>query len=457
MDIRKGKRNKQAASILNTLDLQDNNQPLGSENLPIGMKEDVTNNLSANFGTERDPEVGRCIVGNGNVYVLVPGILSTDSYSVWEGSDDIVLSDGRIDIPIGNKVYGLTIDGKGFYKLDSLSETTIYDSSGNGNHGTIVNYYDGFWGEQNIKSWQDDVGFTATGYQLQGISGEKVSAAPYNYASSPDYTLRLDFMYESPSSESAILGTGNSSKLYTVTDRSLRVRDTTQVIVTYPNVFPVDKAYSLKIVSSQDGYSVYVDNVLVHSSTNIMFGDYSVGLLSLSSDNRFTSPFTLLGFSQFDGDGNLYMQYSGWEGDATKLIDNSGNGRDATITLGNEANFIDLGYHIPRDESQPHLDVLGNPLQYKGLCPARAKYVESPCFKGDGVAYLSGDVLTTDTITAGSSDVPTCTIDGRLDFTDGVDYWDVVIERAGSIHTRLTMSECKSDADPSNFTIYDVS
>ncbi len=46
------------------------------------------------------------------------------------------------------------------YKLDSKSETTIYDSSGNGYNGLIQNYYEGLWGTQNEISYPNDVGYT---------------------------------------------------------------------------------------------------------------------------------------------------------------------------------------------------------------------------------------------------------------------------------------------------------
>jgi len=53
-------------------------------------------------------------------------------------------------------------------------------------------------------------------------------------------------------------------------------------------------------------------------------------------------------------------------------------------------------------------------------------------YTGDGFAYITIDgLLTTDTITADSTDVPTCTIDGQLDIASGDVVYGVSVERSG--------------------------
>lgn len=85
------------------------------------------------------------------------------------------------------------------------------------------------------------------------------------------------------------------------------------------------------------------------------------------------------------------------------------------------------------------------------------EFTNSPCLDGDGVVYLSGDILTSDTITAWSgSAIPICNIDGRLDFINGQQYYGVTITRGGSTHAFLSFSECTSDTDTSNLIIFDA-
>jgi len=109
---------------------------------------------------------------------------------------------------------------------------------------------------------------------------------------------------------------------------------------------------------------------------------------------------------------NLDLQY--WfkcEDNGLIAFDSSGNGNHGTKvntdTLGantfhyegsdvptsyqNEVGYSDgdgtdnNGYFIPRDEANPTLDVLGNPLDYKGQVSYPAKLVESNCISFDGV------------------------------------------------------------------------
>lgn len=247
-----GKRNKQAVSVLNSIDLQNNTEPIGPDNLPVGMIESQSDYLSASFGTPREGETGKCIVGDGNAYVDFTSITNTFtnsnySFSFWyklyalpssanrifDLSDNIRLvqnTNGSINWSVNgqggnssiltlgdwyhiaivwnnssgtgvniylNSELDTSLSGNGsvsdsvylryllggkfgastfpstgnlfdfkvfastlsvedihnlytfqykevsdfFAKLDSLSETIVYDSSGNGNHGTIINYY----------------------------------------------------------------------------------------------------------------------------------------------------------------------------------------------------------------------------------------------------------------------------------------------------------------------------
>lgn len=156
------KRNKRAVSVLNKLDIVDSD--------PIGLIEDSTNPASANFGVERDPRKGGCYLGDGIAYITIPGLLTTDTFTVWEGSDTPTCTiDGRLDIALGDVVYGVTVVRTGdFFKMDEGSGDVCYDSSGNENHGSIINAItvppeedpNSIHQYQNIKSFHNDDGYT---------------------------------------------------------------------------------------------------------------------------------------------------------------------------------------------------------------------------------------------------------------------------------------------------------
>ena len=92
-------------------------------------------------------------------------------------------------------------------------------------------------------------------------------------------------------------------------------------------------------------------------------------------------------------------------------------------------------YESPSDPSSCNFSVTDN---------SRCKFVDSNCFQQQTSAtYMTGDVLTTDTITAfGSSLVPTCTVNGRLDFpVIGGKYYGISIYRSGELHAYLPLCE----------------
>ena len=136
MNLNQGKRHKQAVQVLNKVEYD-------SEGNPIGMMEDPSNPASANFGTPREPRRGGCYLGNGSAYIAITGLLSTDTVEVFDGSDIPIISNDRLDIASGNRIFGVKIFRAGElwakYNCSENSGSITYDSSGNGNHGTIVN------------------------------------------------------------------------------------------------------------------------------------------------------------------------------------------------------------------------------------------------------------------------------------------------------------------------------
>lgn len=135
-ELRRGYYNSQAVQVLNTVDYDSNGNP-------IGLKEGSSDISSCNYGVDRLPRRGGCYKGDGTAYVAVTGLLATDTYTKYTGSGNITISNGRIDIANGIYTFGINIFRSGSlwatFKMDENFGNVCYDSSGNGNHGTIMN------------------------------------------------------------------------------------------------------------------------------------------------------------------------------------------------------------------------------------------------------------------------------------------------------------------------------
>lgn len=103
---------------------------------------------------------------------------------------------------------------------------------------------------------------------------------------------------------------------------------------------------------------------------------------------------------------------------------------------------------IPRDESDPTNDVLGNSLQYSGRAKIPGQAIEANCFTADGVddyiaaAHLVG---TETVVSSGGTSTPTISA-GRIDFTAGT-CWNLLLSDGTSYPL----------AEGGGATVYDVS
>ena len=90
------------------------------------------------------------------------------------------------------------------------------------------------------------------------------------------------------------------------------------------------------------------------------------------------------------------------------------------------ANYT-AGQFIPRDESDPTNDVLGNPLSYTGTRPNDAALINSSCLTADGTLYIAAAHLTgTETVVrSGGTSTPSISA-GRIDLTAGT-CWDLLL------------------------------
>lgn len=142
------------------------------------------------------------------------------------------------------------------------------------------------------------------------------------------------------------------------------------------------------------------------------------------------------------------------EGNSTTRVDeSSGNDYHLTAVNFDSTSFVegmyqslfnkfgyynDSGTYISPDMSTavndiPVDDVDGNTLTFAGQAQYPMAARDAASFTGDGSAYFTiTGLLTTDVITALSTDVPTCTINGRLDIAGGDVVWGVTVTRGST-------------------------
>lgn len=417
MNLNQGKRTKQAVQVLNKVEYD-------SEGNPIGMMEDPSNPASANFGTPREPRRGGCYKGDGSAYIEIIGLLSTDTVEVFDGSDIPTISNDRLDIASGNRIFGVKIYRAGElwakYNCSENSGTICYDSSGNGNHGTIVNAIT-TTPEENPNSI----------HQYQDV---------YSFENEEGYSRSIvnsNIFFTIPT-----VSTGD------ILEFSIATKDTQAVLIGLLGKYTLafsDGATGL--IYQNIAWDIYIDNILIDLLTTTRDNLHTILADGAEHKIKIIATSSISNLRVFNYEQSLWL-YTGYSSDVVHTSADGSLISRYVIPLTPKNSSITL---------PPFKDVLGNNLQYVGRVPGKAKFVNSSCFLSDGNAYLSVDVLTTDTITAHPElEVPVCTTDGRLDFSVvGGKYYDITIERGGSVIARLPL--CEPIIDPSNHTYHDVS
>jgi hypothetical protein len=255
----------------------------------------------------------------------------------------------------------------GRWLLDDNSETTSYDSSGNGNHGTIAGYASGMLYEGS------DVPYSAQ--NLVGHS-ERINLMPSTYLF--DLSDWSGISATNGTYEEITLSNGqpgfristNLSRYYRTQQQSIDAGDYTLKMYC-ENIDP-----SLTRPMAQAiGSSVY---------GSILPGDFVNGW----AEKTFTHTGGTLNMrcglgcnANETGSGSADFTYVTLEaGDTT--------GQLTPQQCQPGSGFVSSGGIAPRDESDPANDVLGNPLDYTGTVPKYATPVDAPCLTIDGNSIL---------------------------------------------------------------------
>ena len=452
MNLNLGKRHKQAVQVLNKIEYD-------SDGNPIGMMEDSSNPASANFGTPREPRRGGCYQGNDSAYITITGLLSTDTVEALDGSDLPTISNGRLDIASGNRIFGVKIFRSGElwakYNCSENSDSTAYDSSGNGNHGQIINAITTTPEENpnSIHQYQDIYSFENEEGYSNLTSTKNINTFTYGL----DINTKVNqlsswIMY------GRFLELEGSNRLHGANDSGVRFYfglnsgrwrggwggnygDSVILADTDPHLFEL-KNGKLKV----DGIDVW------ETSSQIVRDVPTIGLFGLPliqsvvANCKFDLAYsiiytdnTLVSFIKSDGSGGLIdsIQNVSYKSD--------------NLTQGN----LFINTLIPNINL--NVNIFGLPSDYVGKVPGKAKFVESSCFKGGSSAYLSiTGLLTTDIIEVfGGSSIPTIPTNGQLHVVAGDEVYGVKIFRSGVLWSYLPL--CEPIIDPSNHIYHDVS
>lgn len=296
------------------------------------------------------------------------------------------------------------------YKMDEWGWVTAYDSSWNGNHGTITNAtLSTFHTEDTgvVKSYQNDVWYS----QVATFDGTNdyvlVATSPLTDIGSECFWIKFNtftgdgdpMIYKSGTHYFSVDWANGQLQIYKAWWKNFALSSVTtgvwyHIAVTHTtgavglyidNVFIETIAYTisspagqLDIWSRSDAVSLWVDWE-IH--------DFRVYNTVLSSDN--VAYIYTDWSSGTDPSANLSGHYELNEWSGTTINDSSWNGNHWVATNITEADF--WGTLLPRDEANITKDVSGASLQYSWAVRLNMDFVESMCATFDWV----DDYITT--------------------------------------------------------------
>lgn len=251
-----------------------------------------------------------------------------------------------------------------WYKCDEGDRIAAFDSSGNGHHGTKtnVNYLTFNAVDKTVpRSFQNDTGHTLTGSSSILTGWNAAGTEPPTV--SQNGNLRI-------ATWSAQTGNGYAASRAQGDGYATTLNDmnTWEATVWASRNLTAGESMRLTITGIADLY--YVDFT---SSTNLLTAQRVISYIGLNSVGSGTNQFV------------LYKNFAGaFSSPITFYIQDAEVHRPAKYR------------YIPRNESDPSKDVLGNALQYSGPAPRDAKLIKSHCATFDGV----NDFVDAGTMTA---------------------------------------------------------
>jgi hypothetical protein len=256
----------------------------------------------------------------------------------------------------------------GRWLLDDNSQTTAYDSSGNGNHGTIVGYASGMlyegddvpYSQQNLVGWSERINLMPSTYlfDLGDWSGISVTSGTYE-----EVTLS--------NGQPGFRISTNLSRYYRTQQQSIDAGDYTLKMYC-ENIDPsLTRPMAQAIGSSV--YGSLLPGDFVNGWAEKTF-THTGGTLNIRCGLGCNANETGSGSADFT---HVTLEAGDTTGQLTPQQCQPGSG------------FVSSGGIAPRDESDPANDILGNTLDYTGTVPKYATLINAPCLTFDGATqYL---------------------------------------------------------------------
>lgn len=373
--------------------------------------------------------------------IQLPHLTGSETVVSSDGSSVATISSGQVSFTAGTCSNLLISDGT-LLKLDEEAGLTAYDSSGNGNHGTLEGGVSRIVDNTKPYDWANQVGFSrfrnlfpysndlSIGDLTNPIDG--TSSITKNFGIAPngkqETTLITDGSINYPFGLDLTAGTRNnfwddllSAGIYTISifiKKKNVAMDSLCRITT--RVTPTDGG----AVQQKDlRFNLQTGEVITNTTAFYTVESYDDDWWRVHGIYDLKKPYTFRFNAVRPSESNL----SGAT-DATKT--GSFEIWGVQLELGSEPTPMQVTDEfpkdviIPRNEAIPSQDVLGNPLQYKGVYPTpyvkRNSYAASFDGVDDYVAIpaLSGSETV---VSSQGTSVPTISA-GRIDFTAGTCY-----------------------------------
>ena len=324
-------------------------------------------------------------------YISAAHLTGSETVTSSVGTSTPSISAGRIDFTAG-KCSNLILSDGTQYNLNHASGTTAYDSSGNGNDGTLQNGA-AFVVDNTLPPEADKLNLEGFSRRMlfDGVNDFVDLGASFLNVSGAE--IRITAKIEVGGNPRVIVSQGGATGGWVVntdTNNKLRIvikqngSTSTYRTILSSVVLSEGQIYDIDVKFSQDTATVIINGV-EDASVNIgspvgVYGDsVSNVFIGARGDNS-------LWWEGLIFDCNLYLDdvllssCNGYGNTDADWTDQSGNGNDGTVN-GSPENLL-----LPRDESDPTNDIFGNPLQYSGsVYPRRPEYRNSYAASFDGV------------------------------------------------------------------------
>ena len=364
----------------------------------------------------------QCIKDATHFRIFVDGIevtatastatLTTNSNSLLIGKRETRHCDGYMS--------GVIISDVAQYNLNHASGTTAYDSSGNGNDGTLQNGA-AFVVDNTLPPEADKLNLEGYSKRMffDGVDDEvELNVSPNELVETGVFDMSVEIVWDSSKIASYgrflwFMTAGGFFRLQRDSNTSTfrlwaRQGAGLDIIPKTGFVISADTNHVIRLVGNGVNCMIYLDGSLINTVTmntaNFHTPTWSKVSLGEASSSQFKG--TIYNWSLITA--SITQQLNGYGNTDADWTDQSGNGNDGTVN-GSPENLL-----LPRDESDPTNDIFDNPLQYSG-----SVYPRRPEFRN---SYAAGNMMFQYSNTHTHASNTTTVYEVRMKRTTGTTY-----------------------------------